>query len=152
MTFRKLLQLLFRVQFLRHLSLAHLFFERVSKYVPRGNALFDLRMGNKASSSSHGSTFSRGQGATSNIRDALPNLPGSQPKNKTGRYAIRLPTVYKYAVSLVRSRVLRPLTSAGPNLPHLMWLCLGYQRTVRCTKMLRAERVLRTTRATVSRV
>ncbi|CAM9866504.1 unnamed protein product [Ascophyllum nodosum] len=42
-------------------------------------------MGNNTSTSSHASTFSRGQGTSSNIRDALPSLPGSQPKNKTGR-------------------------------------------------------------------
>ncbi|CAM9613595.1 unnamed protein product, partial [Choristocarpus tenellus] len=41
-------------------------------------------MGNK-SSTSHSSTFSRGQGVTSDIRDALATIPGSQPKNKTGR-------------------------------------------------------------------
>eukprot|EP00904_Undaria_pinnatifida_P000195 jgi/Undpi1/10176/HiC_scaffold_28.g12629.m1 len=40
-------------------------------------------MGN--SGSSHASTFSRGQGATSDIRDAMASLPGSQPKNKTGK-------------------------------------------------------------------
>ncbi|CAM9985055.1 unnamed protein product [Ectocarpus sp. 12 AP-2014] len=40
-------------------------------------------MGNKESS--HSSTFSRGQGATSDFRDALTSLPGSAPKNKTGR-------------------------------------------------------------------
>ena len=41
-------------------------------------------MGNKGSS--HSSTLSRGQGATSDIRDALASLPGSAPTNKTGRY------------------------------------------------------------------
>lgn len=40
-------------------------------------------MGNKGSS--HSSTLSRGQGATSDIRDALASLPGSAPTNKTGR-------------------------------------------------------------------
>lgn len=44
-------------------------------------------MGNKGSS--HASTLSRGQGAMSDIRDALPALPGSGPKNKTGRYCFR---------------------------------------------------------------